>query len=249
MSVIMIVFNAERSIEKSLQSVSWAQEIIIVDSYSSDKTVPVCRKFTDKIHQCRFVDFAAQKNFALSKATKKWVLSLDSDEVVTEKLASEIRGVIAKPASAGYRIPRKSEIFGRKFRFTGTQDDVPLRLFLRADAKFVQPIHETVEIRGAISQLKQAMLHVPFEGIAQYFEKLNRYTTLEAALRRSQGKIYGTVDAGLRPWLVFLKLFFLKQGFRDGWEGFLYSALSAAYHFVKIAKVIEGHGQAGASRG
>jgi len=236
-TVFIISYNAEKTIERSLRSVQWADEIVVMDSYSTDRTVEICKRYTNQVSLRKFTDYADQKNFVLSQATSEWVLSLDTDEEVTEDLKSEILKIIETPgALEGYRIPRRSFIFGREFKYSGTQDDRPIRLFRKDRARFEQPIHEIVRIDGKIGVLTTPLLHYTYDTVSDYWERFNRYTSLEAEFLKDRNHSLTWLDLAARPPLTFLRLYCLKQGFRDGWEGFLFCFLSATYVFVKYAK-------------
>lgn len=240
LSVFIIAYNSASKIEACLKSVCWAGEIIVVDSFSADQTVPLCRKYGARVYSREFQNYADQKNYALSLVQNPWALSVDSDEVVTEALKEEIlRTLASNPAAAAYRIPRKSFIFGRPFRFTGTQEDAPVRLLLASRARFEQPVHEVVRVVGETGTLANPMLHFTYDGISDYLNRLNRYTTLEADYLKSKNVPISFIDFFFRPCAVFLRLFILKQGFRDGFEGFLFSVFSAFYTLVKYAKYRE----------
>jgi glycosyltransferase involved in cell wall biosynthesis len=239
LSVFLIVRNEEKNLPRALDSVKWADEIIIVDSMSTDRTVGVATAFTkpDKIFLRAFTDYADQKNFAMSRTTGDWLLSLDADEQVTPELAREIREAIAKnPSHAAFRIRRRSHIFGRWFKFTGTQDDKPTRLWKAGKAKFVQPIHEKVEVDGPVGTLKNVMNHYTYPDSREYMLRFNDYTSREAALLSGARSPSGFFELNVKPVLLFLKLYLWKLGFLDGEEGFIFSWLSATYAFAKHAK-------------
>jgi glycosyltransferase involved in cell wall biosynthesis len=240
-SVFIIVKDEEKNIGRCLESVRWADEIVVVDSCSTDSTVEICRKYTDKVYINEFTDYAGQKNFALSKTTGNWALSIDADEEVTPELRKAIEKVVLEDNGdiSGYFIKRRSCIFGRWFKFCGTQDDYQIRLFRKGRAEYYQPIHEKIRLEGASGVIEQPLLHYTYDGATEYIDRLNVYTTMEAGHIMSAGKIPRIWDFVLRPVGKFIKLYFLKQGFRDGMEGFLFSALSGYYDLVKYAKLHE----------
>lgn len=240
LSVFVITLNEERNIERCLGSVKWADEIVVVDSFSSDRTQPLAKQYTDRVFSREFKDYADQKNYALSLTGGEWVLSLDADEEVPEALREEILSVIARPdACDAYRIRRESFIFGRKFRYSGTQSDRPIRLWRKGRAKYRNPIHEVVDVRGRIGVLSPRLLHYPYHSVSEYWERLNRYTTLEARFLKQKKRRLSGIDFVLRPGALWLKQFILQQGFRDGWQGFCFCFFSAAYSVIKYAKYEE----------
>ena len=240
-SVFIIAKNEEKNLERCLGSVRWADEIVVVDSGSRDATCRVAGRFTDKVFVHEFTDYASQKNFALSKTTGEWVLSLDADEEVSAALKEEMLALAATPRAAdAYRVRRVSHIFGRRFRHTGTPEDRPVRFFKRDAGHFDQPIHEVVRVQGQTGCLREPIFHYTYPSVHDYLEKLNRYTSMEADLfiqkneAAPQAKCYG-----MKSFFMFLRLYFYKGGFRDGIEGFFFSVFSAYYVFVKHAKHFE----------
>ena len=239
-SAFLITYNAERKLESCLQSLRWVDELIVVDSYSTDATVEIAKRHGAKVSSRPFIDFAKQKNAAQGLCSGDWLLSVDADEVVTDELRDEIRNVAeAADSRDAYHIPRRSMIFGREFRFSGTQDDRPLRLFKKGAATFRQPIHEIVEVRGSIGSLKSFLMHFTYPSLDDYFVRFNRYTTLEAEHLAAKKYCPSLLDFLVRPAGLFLKLYVLKQGFRDGYPGFFFCLFSAMYVFVKYAKCQE----------
>ncbi len=238
-SACIIARNEEERIARCLDSLSWADEIIVVDARSTDGTVRLVREYGARVEVRAFTDYADQKNYAVSLAGGEWVLSVDADEVVSPALRDEILGAAERPDADGYRIRRRSRIFGRVFRFTGTQDDAPLRLFRKAKGRFEGAIHETFKLEGQVGTLKNFLEHYTYENVKQYLERFNRYTSAEAQKFFREGKRPRWSDLSLKPLLMFLRLYVLKQGFRDGFQGFVFSILSAYYVFVKHAKHAE----------
>jgi glycosyltransferase involved in cell wall biosynthesis len=245
LSVFMITRNEAHRVDRSLASIrELADEIIVVDSQSTDGTLEVCRRHTERVYSRPFVNYADQKNWAASQCSHEWVLSLDADEVVSPALATEIRAVIQKSRAEAYRIHRRSFIFGRSFSFTGTQDDKPVRLFHKTSAVFKNPVHEELCVQGAIGDLKNDLLHYTYSSVNDYWGRLNRYTSMEAERFAQSGKAAARGGLSWRPVAMFARLYLWKQGFRDGFEGFVFSLLSAYYVFLKHAKHRERLGSA-----
>ena len=238
-SVFIITHNEEKNIERCLKSISWADEIIMVDSSSGDRTLDIAKKYTKNIYKKEFTNFSEMKNFALSKTTGDWVLSIDADEEVTDALRDEIKGKVRYMPDniAGYFIHRRSHIFGREFKFTGTQDDFQMRLFRKTEGVFTQPVHEKVLINGPTAKLKNYMIHYTYRSLGDYTKRLNKYTDMEAAFMKDSGCKPSIAGMTIKPAAMFMRLYFLRQGFRDGIEGFLFSALSGMYIFVKNIKL------------
>ncbi len=243
-SVFIITKNEEKNIVDCLRSVSWADEIVVVDSGSVDQTRQIAARYTDKIFVNPFTDYSSQKNFALSKTSGDWVLSLDADERVSEELGKEIARTLKRADAAdAYRIHRRSVIFGRSFRHTGTSDDKPIRLFRKGAGQFHQPIHEAVRVDGRVAELRRSITHHTYNNVHDYVDRLNRYTTMEADYFVQTKKTWQKKQSTLKPLAMFLRLYFWKQGFRDGVEGFLFSVLSGYYVFVKHLKHFERGGE------
>ncbi|MDI6782173.1 MAG: glycosyltransferase family 2 protein [bacterium] len=240
-SVIIITHNEEKNILACLESVKWADEIVVVDAFSLDNTKKLAEGFGAKVFQREWPGYGRQKNYALSKASMDWILSLDADERITPELAEEIQEMIQNPAIDGYQICRKAYFLGKWIRHSGWYPDYCLRLFRKGKAVFAEkPVHEYVELDGRMGRLKGAMLHYTDNDLNHYLAKLQSYTTLAADELVARGKKASIVDLITRPMFIFLKMYILKKGFLDGMHGFILAILSSFYVFVKYAKVWEG---------
>ena len=241
LSVILITHNEEANIEACLRSVQWADEIVIVDSYSQDKTVSICRRFTEKCDQIRWMGFGQMKNAALDRATEEWVLSIDADERVTPELAREIRQAIEEAGNkVGFCVPRRAWFLGKWIRHCGWYPGHVLRLFRRDAGRFQEKrVHEGVLVQGSTGVLKHDLLHYTDRDLAHYFDKFHRYTTLAAQDLYQVGRRARPGDLILRPMAIFLKMYFIRAGFLDGLQGLILSGLSAGYVFTKYAKLWE----------
>lgn len=238
-SAVLITLNEEKNIERCLRSLSWTREVVVVDSGSIDRTVELCESFGARIFSQEFKDYSSQKNFAIAQARNSWILLLDADEEVTPELREEIVGVLKSAPKDAYKIRRRSRIFGRWFKWTGTQDDRPIRLFRAGRAQFVQPIHEYAKIQGETGLLRSVINHYTYNSIKDYVLRLNRYTSAEAAFLQAKRASIRPSWLTLRPIAVFFRLYFFKLGILDGIEGFLFSAFSAYYAHIKYAKALE----------
>lgn len=240
-AVIVITKNEEHNVSQCLQSVQWADEIIVVDSESRDKTVEIARTFTPKVYIKPWLGFAAAKSFGLQECTSEWVLWLDADERVTSPLAEEIRNLVrSKPQEAAFRVKRKAYFLGTWIRHSGWYPGRVTRLFNREKARFNNAaVHEGLEVDGAISDLSNDLLHFTDPNLYHYFSKLNRYTTLAAVESFRKGKRSGLSDFIVRPVWQFLRMYFVRLGFLDGVPGLLLALLSASYVLTKYAKLWE----------
>jgi glycosyltransferase involved in cell wall biosynthesis len=238
-SAVFITLNEEKRIAKALGAGSWDDEIVVIDSGSTDHTVDEARRHGAKVFQRKFDDFASQKNFALEKAAQEWVLFLDADEIVTGELHKEAAEAVNTEAFNGYMIPRTNVIFGRAMRYGGHQGDSHLRLFRKGAAHFEGAIHEKVLVKGHVGRLESPIMHYSTETVNEYLAKLELYTDLEAHLLLKSGRKVPVRDMALKPLLKFIKQYFLQGGFLDGVEGFMFYRLSMFYLFVKYAKYFE----------
>lgn len=241
LSVIVITLNEERHIAACLESVAWAGEIVVVDSQSQDATAAIARQYTDHLFIEKFRGYSGQKNFALDQAHGEWILWLDADERVTPELAAEIRRTIAtEPVEAGFEIPRRAFFLGRWIRHCGWYPGHVLRLFRRDSGRFDdRQVHETLLLQGRRGRLTADLDHYTDDSLEHYFWKFNRYTSLAAGEVAARKKRIGGVTIIFRPLHTWVKMYLLKQGFRDGAHGLMLCLLSAAYVAAKYAKARE----------
>lgn len=241
-SICIICLNEEENIRRCLESSKWADEIIVVDSISQDKTVEIAREYTDKVYQRKWYGFVDGKNFALSKATCEWVVSLDADEEITNELRGEIQEEIGKEqAKEGYTVPRISFYQGRWIRHSGFYPDRQLRLFKRGKGSWVgKRVHERVQVNGEVGQLTNNLLHYPYKGtISGQVQTIDAFSTLLAQNLHEQGKRYSPLLLLLRPPLKFIEVYLLRLGFLDGVAGFIIALSSAYAVFIRYVKLRE----------
>jgi glycosyltransferase involved in cell wall biosynthesis len=246
LSVAIITLNEEANLSRTLASVAWASEIVVVDSGSTDATRAIA-----KSHGARFVtepwrSFAAHKNFALSLCTSDWVLSLDADEVVSPELAASIRQAIAAPTiKIAYALPRRNFFLGRWIRHGGYYPDAKLRLFPRGQGAFQDtPVHETVAFTGSTETLDGDLLHDAYPTLASYLDHMQQYSTLGAASaiargRTGRGPFSFLNGVLLNPVATFFYNYILRAGFLDGREGLLLHLYHSVYVSWKYAKAWE----------
>jgi glycosyltransferase involved in cell wall biosynthesis len=242
LSVVIITLNEEANLARTLASVAWADEIVIVDSGSTDRTREIAESFHAQFHVEPWRGFAVQKNFALTKATKDWILSLDADEEVEPALAEEIRSTLAaNPSATGFWIPRKNFFLGRWIRHGGFYPDPKLRLFRRGAGQFEDRlVHEDARVNGPTAMLKNHLLHHAYPTLESYLDHMNRYSSLGAQMavaKRERG--FSLLDIAIRPRLTFLYNYILRGGFLDGREGLLLHLYHEEYVSWKYAKAWE----------
>lgn len=245
LSVAIITLNEEAKLGKTLDSLrGLAQEIIVVDSGSTDRTLEIARAHGAKVFSEAWKGYSAQKNSALAKATGDWVLSLDADEALEPELAEEIRAVVGRAGDDGvhaYFIPRKNFFFGRWIRHGGFYPDPKLRLFRRGTARFKERmVHESMECDGPTGRLRHALLHDAYPTLSAYLEVCNKYSTLSAEIAREKGhRRFSLWNIVLRPWATFGYNYFVRLGFLDGKEGLLLHLYHAGYVSWTYAKAWE----------
>jgi glycosyltransferase involved in cell wall biosynthesis len=241
LSATVITLNESANIRAALESVSWADEIIVVDSESTDDTVAIARGFTDKVIVRPWPGYIAQKNFAAEQAANDWILSLDADERISPALAEEIRALVREPSgAAGYRMPRVTFHLGRWIRSTDWYPDYQLRLYDRRRARWAgRYVHESVRADGPVVDLNGEILHYAYRDLAHHFQTMDRYTTLAARQMFEEGRRAGMLDLAVHPPAAFLRNYVLRGGFRDGIPGLIVSAMNARYVGLKFAKLWE----------
>jgi glycosyltransferase involved in cell wall biosynthesis len=242
LSVIVITKNEERNIAACLASVQWADEIVVVDAHSSDRTVELARRFTDMVIVARWRGYVEAKNLAIRQATGDWILWLDADERAMPGLEAEVRAEIgagmAQPVA--YRVARRAYFLGTWIRHCGWYPGRVVRLFRKDAAEFIPTdVHERLAVRGETGDLATDLLHLTDENLFHYFAKFNRYTSLAAADLGRKGRVGALSDLLVRPPFMFIKMYVLQRGFLDGMPGFILSIASSAYVFTKYAKLYE----------
>ncbi len=240
-SVTIITFNEAAHIGAALESVAWADEIVVVDAESTDDTVDIARRYTQAVYVRPWNGFVDQKNFAAEKASHDWIFSLDADERVSPALSGEIRSVLGQtPAVRGFKVPRVSFYLGRWVRSTDWYPDRQLRLYDRRAGRWTgQRVHESVEVQGPVGRLRNDLLHYPYRDISDQLETINRYSTLAALQMHESGRRASVLDVVVRPPLALLRNYVLRHGFTDGSVGLVISLLNASYVLLKFAKLWE----------
>ena len=247
LSVVLITLNEALNLPRTLRSVSWAQEIIVVDSGSTDETVSVARSAGARVAEESWKGYAAQKNSAIAKASCDWVLSLDADEELCPELAREIQVLLSTdPPFNAYRIPRLNHFLGRPLRHGGYWPDPKLRLFKRDAARFAErAVHETMEFAGPTGQLNSPILHHCYPTLEEYVEHMNRYSTLSAKMLIEAGGQPHSAAALFwhsvaNPAATFIYNYVFRLGFLDGTAGLLQHLNHSIYIHWKYTKAWRG---------
>jgi (heptosyl)LPS beta-1,4-glucosyltransferase len=241
---VVITKNEEANIQDCLNSVQWADELIVVDAESCDKTVELARACGAKVTVRPWPGFGLQKNFGMEQASSDWILILDADERVTEELRAEVRICIERwrtGASVAYRIPRRNFFYGAWVRGGGVYPDYQVRLFRRGFAQYNDvAVHENLIVHGEIGTLAGHLDHYTERRIQDHFKKFGLYTTLAAQEKAKTVRLVGWSDLIFRPLVVWLKTYVLKRGYHDGVRGLIVCVFASMYTFVKYAKLWDG---------
>jgi glycosyltransferase involved in cell wall biosynthesis len=240
-SAVIITFNEEANIARCLDSLDGiADEIVVVDSFSRDKTKEICARYGVTFYEHPFECYAKQKNYAISKATYHYILSLDADEALDEELANEIKSEKSKGLTDAYEMKRFTNFCGKWIKHCGWYPDRKVRLFHRQKARWIgEKVHETLDVdKGTdIKKLSGDILHYSFSTTDEHMATVNKYESLKAEKQFEAGKSASTVKTIFSPLFTFIRIYILKQGFRDGWYGFVISVNSAHGSFLKQIKL------------
>lgn len=238
----VITFNEEDNIKDCLENITWTDEIVVVDSFSTDKTVQICRSYTDKIFHRAWSGFLDQKNFALQQATHNWILSIDADERVSPTLKDEIIDELRSHSDVnGYYIPRRTYYLGRWINHGGWYPNYQLRLFRKDEGKWTgEQLHEKVTVAGNTKTLRSDLLHFAYRSLSDQLKTIDRFSQASAEIMRRKGIQATPFYLMVRPPIKFLETYIYKQGFRDGIPGLINAIAYSFYVFMRYAKVWEG---------
>ncbi len=237
-SVIIIAGNEEKKIEDCLKTIEWADEIVFVDSESSDNTVNIAKRFTNKIYVKKWKGFAAQKRFALEQTTNDWVLSLDADERVSELLKLKLLNIKVNDFSA-FKIKRDNYLLGKKIKTCGWDKDYQLRFFNKSKTQMNNRlVHEGFETEGSVAIIEEPIIHYTYSSITEALEKINRYSTLQAKeyLGKKKSNAFMLL---LHSFSAFFRFFISLKGYRDGYRGMLVSFFNSITTFLTYVKIKE----------
>ncbi len=243
LSVVIIAYNEESRISQTLDSVKWCDEIIVIDSCSTDKTVEICGQYSNcKVYVQPFLGFGPQKKLGVEKASNNWILAIDADEVVSDALKDEITQLLSATniPKSGFYVPI-TLIFMKKVFEHGSENKQPhLRLFDKTKGNFnMLKLHEGVEIKGEVGKLKNEMLHCSYMDLNHFFQKFNDYAEIYKNEALKNNKKVGKLKPLLRLPLEFIKQYFIRRNFLNGYPGFVWSLFGSFYVFVKYVKIYE----------
>lgn len=242
LTVTVITRNESANIEGALQSVQWADEIVVVDSYSVDETVAIAERNRARVALHEWGGYSAQRNYAADVASNDWILALDADERVPPELASEIQRIMREGSIlGGYRMPRLSYYLGRWIHGTDWYPDYQLRLYDRRIGQFNgKRVHESVELKyGRPGTLEHGLQHYPYRDISDHVTSIDHYTTLAAEEWYAEGRRTNPIEVAIHPPAAFIRNYFVRRGLLDGLPGLLISILNSYYVFLKIVKLWE----------
>lgn len=241
-SACVICCNEELKIGRCLQSLTWCDEILVIDSFSKDSTVEICRKYTDRVYQREWLGYIGQRNMVREMASCPWILFLDSDEEVSPALRDEILEEFEKGTGPylGYAFPRQVFYLGRWIRHGEWYPDIKLRLFKKIHGRTEgQEPHDKVVVNGPVKTLKNHIWHYTYDDIRDHLDTVNRFSTIAAQQKFVQENSYHWRDLVFRPFFHFMKGYFLKRGFLDGTHGLIIAMISSYGAFAKYAKLWE----------
>jgi len=243
-AVLVITKNEERHIAECLDSVKWADEIILVDAQSTDDTVSIAKHYTDRIFIRPWPGFGLQKNFGMEQVVADWILILDADERVSVELAKEIQETLTMVSDgvAAFRVPRRNYFYGQWVRWGGAYPDYQIRLFRRGKAQYNDvAVHENLIVDGQIATLSAHFTHYTERQIVDHFRKFNLYTTLAASEKGKSQQSVSWYHLVCNPFVIFFKTYVIKKGYRDGTRGVIFAVFASMYTFVKYTKLLESH--------
>jgi glycosyltransferase involved in cell wall biosynthesis len=241
LSIYILTFNNERTIERCLYSVQWADELVIVDSYSTDGTLEICRRFTDRIYQRKWTGHQDQYQYAADLTTHPWVMFVDADEEVSPELAQEIREELRTSNGRwdGYIVHRRTYYLGRWIRFGGWYPDYEIRLYDRNRGKWEGGLHAKINVKGRVKSLKNRYYHYTYRDISDQIQTIDKYSQIASDDMFREGKKFSFMHMILNPPARFIKEYVFKRGFLDGIPGLIIIVSTMFYVFIKHAKLWE----------
>jgi glycosyltransferase involved in cell wall biosynthesis len=241
-SILLPTYNCEKTIEQTLVSIKWSDEILVVDSFSNDSTLDIVKEYGVNVIQHKYINSARQKNWALQYCTHDWIFQIDSDEILEPGADKIIRTAITNASEAlhCYKMPRKNHVLGKWVKYGGLYPDWEYRLFRKKYGKWWnREVHSRIVVPGTIGILDTHLLHYGMPNISKQLSNLDRYTRYEADELKKGDIKFSFVKWILGPVYIFMKRYFLLQGFRDGWRGLFLAIYASFYIFLSHTKLLE----------
>jgi glycosyltransferase involved in cell wall biosynthesis len=240
-SAVIAARNEAHNIGRCLESLRWADEVVVVDSGSTDGTKEIVRHYQRRLIEGEWLGYGRTKRLAVDSATHDWILSIDADEVVSESLRDRILSLLSEgPRCSGYRIPFRNFYLGHRLRHSGVRREHHLRFFDRRKGNYTdRELHESVRLEGSLAEVTEPILHYSYPTIASHLLKMNRYSDLGAHELHAAGKRATLLGAAVRGVHRFLRMYVFNLGFLDGKHGFLFTVISAFGVYMKYAKLWE----------
>ena len=240
-SVYILTFNNERTIERCLASVQWADEVVVVDSFSTDRTVEICRKYTDRVYQRKWTNHQDQYQYAADLTTHPWIMFVDADEAVPSELAREVRDELKVNQGRydGYIIYRHTYYLGRWILHGGWNPDYEIRVYDRQKGRWKGGLHAKVQVDGNLKRLQHSYVHYNYKDISDQIQTIDTYSRIAAEDMVREGRRFSLVSMLFNPLFRFVKEYFLKRGFMDGLPGLIIAVSNIFYVFIKYAKLWE----------
>lgn len=240
LSVSIITLNEESKIEECLKSVKGiADEIVVVDCGSEDKTIDIAKKYGAKVFNKKFVNFADQKNYALKKTTGEWIFSIDADETIERELEKEIVEAIRSDKYCGYSIPRKNIILGKFIKYSRWQPELDRHIWLwkKGKGEWIGDVHEEIRVDGLVGKLKHSKIHKHYDTLSEFVDMINRYSQIEAEEYVRSGGEFNNFRFVFDPIYNFIVRYVYRLGFLDGVYGFVLCMMMGFYHMILWSKV------------
>lgn len=239
-TAIIPTYNEADRISNAIESVHWADEIMIIDSFSTDQTLEIAAEYPVIILEHEYIGPADQKNWAIPKASHEWIFILDADEEVSPALESEIKAILSQKEieESAFWIPRVNYYMGKKVRYSGWQNDGVVRLFKRDECRYAQKrVHEEIETNGKTGKLSEPLLHFTYKNLGELLKKVDRYSTWKAKDKVEKGERSGLISMITKPTFTFVKSYFIRFGILDGKVGFIICVISSWSVFLRQLKI------------